>query len=43
MGEDFEAQAIKWLKLAGWIALWSCVAFTMLACLFGCMVYNWEG
>lgn len=41
--EDLEDQAIRWLKLAGLVIAWVLVAVTMLACLFGCMLYNWTG
>lgn len=27
----------------GWTALWLFAAVFTLMCLFGCMVYNWEG
>ena len=32
--------ALYWF---GWTALWLFAAVTTLMCLFGCMLYNWEG
>lgn len=41
--DDDEPKWLKTLYLASWVTLWLFVALTMLGCLFGCMLYNWEG
>lgn len=42
-GEPDDPGWLKWLQLAGGLVAWLVLAVLMLACLFGCMLYNWEG
>lgn len=39
--QDDEVAWGSWLRLAGLIFVFGVVAVVMLACMFGCMVYNW--
>lgn len=33
----------SWIYWACWAVLWLFAAIFTLMCLFGCMLYNWEG
>lgn len=33
----------SWIYWACWAILWVFLAICTLMCLFGCMLYNWEG
>lgn len=40
---DDEPRWLTALYMAGWTVLWLFVAALMLASIFGCLLYNWEG